>query len=140
MRLSGVQGRQVTAIALLVGSYSMARLPDLPDRDRAALAARFAFTAIEFPVLGDESRTIREVHPSVDHIAAWISSVGAAAVLADLDGDQLANDVCLVDPRRDVAVVLPAPGSGSRYAPVDLVPPAGELRARHGRPDRLPCR
>ncbi|MFI0469634.1 CRTAC1 family protein [Saccharopolyspora sp. 5N102] len=46
-------------------------------------------------------KSLRELNPSVDHITTWISSVGAGAALADLDGDALANDACLVDPRSD---------------------------------------
>ncbi|QOC91756.1 CRTAC1 family protein [Micromonospora craniellae] len=49
----------------------------------------------------DPVRAIRNVNPSVDHIAPWISSVGAGAAVADLDGDAYANEVCLVDPRSD---------------------------------------
>ncbi|MEU5550070.1 MULTISPECIES: CRTAC1 family protein [unclassified Micromonospora] len=49
----------------------------------------------------DPVRTVRKVNPSVDHIASWISSVGASAAVADLDGDAYANEVCLVDPRSD---------------------------------------
>nr|ACH85580.1 hypothetical protein [Actinomyces sp. Lu 9419] len=46
-------------------------------------------------------RSLRELNPSVEHIAPWISSVGAGAAIADLDGNAFADDVCLVDPRSD---------------------------------------
>ncbi len=50
----------------------------------------------------------------------WVSSVGAAATLADLDGDGLANDLVLVDPRTDQVSIQPVPGTGDRYQPFAL--------------------
>jgi hypothetical protein len=47
------------------------------------------------------------VHPSLERISAWVSSLGAAATLADLDGDGLPNDVIYVDPRTDLVTVAP---------------------------------
>ena len=40
----------------------------------------------------------------------------------DLDGDGLANDICLVDPRTDQVRIEPAPTTGDRYASFDLRP------------------
>src|SRR6185369_7607838 len=59
-------------------------------------------------------------HPSLERISAWISSLGAAATLADLDGDGLANDLIYVDPRTDLVTVTPVPGTGERYKPFAL--------------------
>jgi len=50
-----------------------------------------------------------------------ISFVGAAAALADLDGDGLPNDLVFVDPGVDRVTVAPAPGTGTRYEPFPLV-------------------
>jgi hypothetical protein len=61
------------------------------------------------------------VHPSLERISAWVSSLGAAATLADLDGDGLPNDLVLVDPRTDRVTVSPAPGTPDRFEPFELV-------------------
>jgi hypothetical protein len=61
----------------------------------------------------------------LQRISAWISSVGAAVVLADLDGDGLPNDVVWVDTRTDQVLVAPVPGTettGHSYAPFELDP------------------
>lgn len=67
-------------------------------------------------------RTIRPVNPAYYDIRAWISSVGAAIALNDIQGTGVANDLCLVDSRSDAAIVTPAPGSGDRYTPFVLDP------------------
>lgn len=116
-------GVTVVALALLAGAYGFARLPRLPEAEREALASRFAFTRLELATLeGRQRQTIRAVHPSLERIAAWISSVGASVALHDLDGDGLPNDVCLVDTAIGEVVVAPAPGTGARFAPFALDP------------------
>lgn len=49
----------------------------------------------------EPTQELRGVNPSVERITTWISSVGAGAAVGDLDGDGLADDACLVDPRSD---------------------------------------
>ena len=115
------QARRAAALALLAALYGAARLPTLPAAERAELAARFRFTPFPLPELpGGASRAARDVHPSLRHLDAWISSVGAAVALADLDGDGLPNDLCHVDPRTDRVIVSPVPGTPPRYAPFAL--------------------
>jgi hypothetical protein len=122
------QARRLAALALVGALYGMARLPTLPAAERARMAARFRFTPFALPSLGDRpERGWRPVHPSLRHIAAWISSVGAAVALADLDGDGLPNDACHVDPRTDEVIVSPVPGTPPRYAPFALRPPPAML-------------
>ena len=105
----------------LVGA--LARIPHLSERDRAELTARFHFTRMALAsVPGGVERRVREVHPSLERLSAWISSVGAAVALHDLDGDGLANDVVIVDPRTDRVVVSAVPGTGSRFSPFVLDP------------------
>ncbi|HEX2164036.1 MAG TPA: VCBS repeat-containing protein, partial [Thermoanaerobaculia bacterium] len=120
-----VLGATLVAVALVAAAWGFARLPRLGPAERAELASRFAFdrAPLAVPAAAGEPRTIRAVHPSLQRIAGWISSVGAAVALADLDGDGLPNDACLVDPRTDVVAVAPVPGSGRRYAPFPLVAP-----------------
>lgn len=85
------------------------------------MAARFRFT--ERPIAlppGLAQRSVRQVNPAYEHIKAWISSVGAAIAVNDLDGEGVANDLCLVDTRSDTAIVTPAPDSTGTYPPFVL--------------------
>ncbi len=114
---------RLAGLALISILYGFARLPALPEGERQALAARFAFARLPLPTApGDLGRGVRDVHPDYERISAWISSVGAGVALADLDGDGLPNDVCLVDVRIDRVVAAPAPGTGMRYALFTLDP------------------
>src|SRR5262245_8967574 len=89
---------RLIAAVLIVTLYGFARLPTLSETERLALASRFHFERLPLPEIpGPTSRTVRAVHPSLQHISAWISAVGAAVALHDLDGDGLPNDVCYVD-------------------------------------------
>ncbi len=111
------------ALAMVFLSYGFARLPSLSRDERDALAARFAFSRVPLPRLpGAALKGVRQVHPSLSGISAWVSSLGAAAALTDLDGDGLANDVCWVDPRVDQVMVAPVPGTGNRFALFTLNP------------------
>ncbi|GGQ49128.1 CRTAC1 family protein [Couchioplanes azureus] len=112
----------VLAAALCVGAGWFTRVPAAPAADTAALAKRFAF-AIE-DVNGDpaRARSQRVVQPALEHIRAWISAVGAAAGLGDLDGDGLSAEACLVDPRDDSVTVRPVPSSFGRFPVFPLVP------------------
>jgi len=112
----------VTA-AIVTWLYTFTRPPVLAQDQRIALASRFQFTRMIFPQLsGVPLKSVRAVHPSLERISAWISSVGAAVALADLDGDGLPNDLCHVDPRTDLVVIAPVPGTGARYRPFALDP------------------
>jgi hypothetical protein len=107
---------RLTAVAVIAALYGFARQPTLPEPERQALASRFAFTREPLAVPpGDLGRTVRQVHPSFHDIRSWISSVGAGVALNDLDGDGLPNDLCSVDPRVDLALVEPVPGTGARF-------------------------
>ena len=112
---------RLVALGIVVALYAMARQPELSYAGRARLAGRFQFAHHTLPELpGGSSRTLRSVHPSLERISAWISSVGAAVALNDLDGDGLPNDVAFVDTRADRVVVAPVPGTPSRFAPFVL--------------------
>ncbi|MGA5299656.1 CRTAC1 family protein [Nucisporomicrobium flavum] len=117
------------AVALCVGVGWATRAPAAAG-DPDTLARRFSWAVTD--VNGDPpaARTERAVEPALRHIRAWISAVGASAGLADLDGNARPDDVCLVDPRDDAVTVLPAPGTGARYAAFPLVPgPPGNVPA-----------
>ena len=114
---------RLVAVAVIAALYGFARQPTLPPAEREALASRFAFARQPLAAPpGDLARSVRAVHPDFKDIRSWISSVGAAVALNDLDGDGLPNDLCTVDPRVDQALVEPVPGTGARYALFALDP------------------
>jgi len=116
-------GRRIIALAAVTGLYWAAQLPQLSQDEMTSLASQYAFTMQAIPEIpGHAHRMVRNVHPSLERICSWISSVGAAVALHDLDGDGLSNDICYVDPRTDLVTVTPAPGTPARYAPFSLHP------------------
>jgi hypothetical protein len=122
--------RRIAAVAIAGGLCAASRLPSLEAGERAELARPFAFQTVELPTAGPvPARTIRPVHPDFERIRGWISAVGGAVALHDLDGDGLPNDACWVDTRSDRVVVAPVPGTGARYADFALHPGAALLDA-----------
>ncbi|HEX6043404.1 MAG TPA: CRTAC1 family protein [Pyrinomonadaceae bacterium] len=118
---------RLVAIALMIVAYGFARQPVLSSAERTSLAERFQFSRQALPDVAPEwpghaPRQIRNVHPKLQKIAAWISAVGAAAALGDVDGNGLPDDVCYVDTRKDMVIVGPVPGTGARYAARSLNP------------------
>jgi len=101
-----------------------ARLPQLRPDEAAAMARRFHFQRTALTPLRPALQDHRNVNPKLKGIVSWISTVGAAVALGDLDGDGLANDVCLVDPRTDDVIISPVPGTGERYPAFTLRPDA----------------
>ncbi|MFW2541014.1 CRTAC1 family protein [Primorskyibacter sp. 2E107] len=101
-------GRMVAG-GIALALFAVAMAPRLMPVDESGMAERFHFVehALE-PASVPGTRLVREVHPDFRHMAAWISSVGASVALGDLDGDGLANDACLVDPRNDSVTLRPA--------------------------------
>ncbi len=67
-------------------------------------------------------RSLRPVNPRYHALRGWISAVGAAVAVADIDGDGAPNDICLVEARDDSVTVVPAPGTPARYRPFRLPP------------------
>lgn len=112
------------ALVLVAICYPFARPTRISDSETAALAARFRFqkVALTEPTNHPPFKEARAVHPSLARISAWVSSLGAAATLTDLDRDGLANDLVLVDPRTDLVTVAPVPGTGERYPLIGLEP------------------
>lgn len=121
-RLPGILPRIVALVMVALLGW-MARIPSISDVERASLASRFRFTHFTLSeISGQVVRTERPVHPSLERFSAWISAVGAAIALHDLDGDGLANDFAHTDPRTDRVVVGCVPGTPSRYPDFALDP------------------
>lgn len=109
----------------MVGAlYHLSQLPTLPSTEAEAIAARFRFEKLPLPEMaGFPQKTVRQVHPSLAHLSAYLSALGASAALSDLDGDGLPNDLCHVEPRIDQVIFAPAPGTPQdRYEPFVLRP------------------
>jgi enediyne biosynthesis protein E4 len=120
--VTGRYAGSAAAVILSLLCYGLARLPTLTSAETAAQASRYRFDRLRVPEGRSDTphKSVREVHPSLARISAWVSSLGAAATLADLDGDGLPNDLVLVDPRTDAVTVAPAPGTPARYEPFAL--------------------
>ena len=58
----------------------------------------------------------------MQHIRAYLSTLGASVTMGDLDGDGLQNDVVWVDPRTDQVICGPVPGTGARFETFALDP------------------
>lgn len=136
----GMLRRQLTgviALVVVVVSYFVVSLPQSSAETRNAMASRYSFAehGVALPA-SDKQQSIRQVNQAYKHIDAWISSVGAAVAMNDLDGDGLPNDLCVVDPRTDQVIVTPVPDArGDRYAPFELKPdplPVNDVMAPMG--------
>ncbi|MCT9933228.1 CRTAC1 family protein [Planotetraspora sp. A-T 1434] len=116
----------IVALVLVTSVFLIARLPSYSAAQTATMASKFSFKPLSVALPGGYAQhSIRQVNKDYTHIDAWISSVGAAIAMNDLDGDGLSNDLCLVDTRTDQVVVTPTPGARSgRYAPFALSPGA----------------
>ncbi|MFC8914491.1 FG-GAP repeat domain-containing protein [Streptomyces sp. NPDC057116] len=121
---------RVTALLACLLLWHLSQPPAASDAQRDRLAQRFAFTAhLVSPAHRVGDRTLRPVAPAYKDIPSWISSVGAGVALLAADGGSVSRDICLVDPRTDTVTVRPAPGTGRRYAPFVLRPPAAAMPA-----------
>jgi enediyne biosynthesis protein E4 len=115
------------ATASIAAALYLAAVPrHISPEERSALAAPLRFTAsyLQPADNGRPMRGIREVHPSLQGIKAWVSSVGASVALADITDTGRPADICLVDPRNDSVSVLPAPGTGDRFTAFALPTPS----------------
>lgn len=86
------------------------------------MAERFRFEHEQLSFGTPPFKDKRTVHKSLLPVESWISAVGAAVAINDLDGDGLPNDLCIVDPRTDEVTVAPVPGTPQRYKPFVLKP------------------
>ncbi|HEY6347983.1 MAG TPA: CRTAC1 family protein [Candidatus Angelobacter sp.] len=115
--------KHASAILIVAGLYFATRLPEVSAKERLSLTSHFQFQRSVLPqVSGYPSKTVRSVNPRLAKVSAWISTVGAAVALSDIDGDGLPNDLCYVDTRTDQVIVSPVPGTPARYKPFVLDP------------------
>lgn len=116
----------LAVLLLVAGLYFVARLPGASSAERDRLADRYAFTEmpIAMPPGYRPAQTVRKVNPAYYHLRSWISSVGAAVALNDLQGTGREDDLCIVDPRTDQVVVTYAPTTpaAGRFTPFVLDP------------------
>ena len=119
----------ITLILVIVliggmGLYLMTREWTLSKTESAEVVKNFRFSRMPLPEVNNHPpyKYVRKVHPSVQHIRAYISALGASVALGDLDGDGLQNDVVWVDPRTDQVICGPVPGTGARYETFALEP------------------
>jgi hypothetical protein len=112
---------QITA-AGFVGIFLLLSWVPAPNaKELATLGARFEFAKLAMPSTGTAPTiTSHPVNPIVAHLERWMSAIGTAVSLGDLDEDGVSNDLCFVEPRTGEVVAAPAPGTSERYAPFVL--------------------
>lgn len=126
---------QALIVAITGAFFGFAHEREVPTSERETLAARFSFETFEIPAQDRlETRNYFAVNPHLRHVATWMSSIGSGAALFDFDGDGLANDLCLTDPRSHSVTILPVPETGARYLPIPLVRMDVDFKADHGFP------
>ncbi|WP_210420427.1 CRTAC1 family protein [Aquisphaera giovannonii] len=114
----------LVSLAIVIGLYAMTRERAMSKADSDEVASTFRFRRTPLPELPDHPpyQSVRKVHPSVRHIRAYVSTLGASVSMGDLDGDGLQNDVVWVDPRTDKVNCGCVPGTGDRYGTFALDP------------------
>ena len=120
--MSQHKARTLVALLLVVGLFVALRWSlKVSEKEVRAAATRFAFSRSTLPKLpGPPIRTQRLVHPSLKRVSAFVSTVGAAVALNDMDGDGVSNDACYIDTLTDQIIITPVPGTGDRYGPFAL--------------------
>lgn len=104
----------ILSVILICLIYFFMKYPDISEAEKKDLSKDYKFSKINLDNIQNDKK-IRTVHPSLERISSWISSVGASIAINDLDGDGLPNDICHIDPRLDKVRIQAAPNSESRY-------------------------
>jgi len=123
MIVSRHNAKTLAALLLVLGLFLALRFAlNTNQKEISAAAVRFGFSRSTLPELpGPPSREQRLVHPSLERVSAFVSTVGAAVALNDIDGDGISNDACYIDTRTDQIIVTPVPGTGNRYSPFAII-------------------
>jgi hypothetical protein len=112
---------QITVFGVVGALALLARLPDPPPGEAARLAARFRFAVQPLPPVPiPAGGVVFPVNKSAAHMQFYFYQIGASAALGDLEGDGLPDDLVITDVRAKSVMVMPAPGTGDRYAPFVL--------------------
>lgn len=116
----------LVSLAIVIGLYFLTRDRPVSKAEADEVNTNFRFTRTPLPEVANHPpyKYVRQVHPSVKHIRAYVSTLGASVSIGDLDGDGLQNDVVWVDPRTDIVNCGPVPGTGSRFETFALAPAA----------------
>jgi hypothetical protein len=92
--------------------------------DQTASRYKFQELPIALPPGYDQQHmnTIRQVNPAYQHIAAWISAVGASVAINDLTGHGRSDGMCIVDTRTNDIIVTytPTAPAADRFTPFVL--------------------
>jgi hypothetical protein len=115
------------AVALVLTMFFVVRAPvSVAGQDQVASRYKFQDMPIAMPPGYDKQKmnTIRQVNPAYQHIAAWISSVGASIAINDLVGHGLPDAMCVVDTRTNDVIVTytPTAPAADRFTPFVLDP------------------
>lgn len=102
-------------IGLILGTYQLARLPG--PEDPSGLAEKFEIERLNLPRPRGELKAERVVHPRIERLTRWVSSSGSAVSVIDLNGDGLANEIILSEPRTDEILLYQAQRSGEVMGP-----------------------
>src|SRR6185295_4931774 len=99
----------LVSVAIVVGLYFMTRERALSKTESDEIVGNFRFHRTPLPEVADHPpyKFVRKVHPSVQHIRAYVSTLGASVSLGDLDGEGMQNDAVWVDPRTDQVICGP---------------------------------
>ena len=78
----------LVSAAIVVGLYVMTREPALSKSESEAAVNNFRFSRTPLPEVANHPpyKYVRKVHPSVRHIRAYLSTLGASVAMGDLDG------------------------------------------------------
>jgi hypothetical protein len=122
MIVSRHNARTFAALLLVIGLFLALRVSlNVRQKEVKTAATRFGFSRSTLPQLsGPPVRDQRLVHPSLERVSAFVSTVGAAVALNDMDGDGVSNDACYIDTSTDQLIITPVPGTGNRYSPFTL--------------------
>ena len=114
----------LVSAAIVISLYVMTRERTLSKTESEEVVNNLRFSRTPLPEVANQPpyKYVRKVHPSVRHIRAYVSTLGASVAMGDLDGDGRQNDVVWVDPRTDQVICGPVPGTGARYETFALDP------------------